>query len=157
MRGANRTNRNRFGCRKHAIRDEIREQLETVPMQICVIKHIRKIYGCLDFEAAPVTADKPAQWIEKSMASFSVLAMLQSTRVRRWSTPSLLPQGTGPPGHRYSKAHFGALSHPVQEQFQPLLNVMRDSLLASQVIYCDETRVQVSEESGSEPRSQHWM
>jgi len=126
-------------------------------MQICVIKHIRKIYGCRDFEAAPVTADKPAQWIEKSMASFSVLAMLLTTKVRRWSTPSLSPQGTGPPGHRYSKAHVGALSHPVQEQVQPLLNVMRDRLLASQVIYCDETRVQVSEESGSEPRSQHWM
>lgn len=126
-------------------------------MQICVIKHIRKIYGCRDFEAAPVTADKPAQWIEKSMASFSVLAILQITKVRRGSTPLLLPQGTGPPGHRYSKAHLGALSHPVQEQFQPLLNVMRDSLLASQVIYCDETRIQVSEESGSGPRSQRWM
>lgn len=45
----------------------------------------------------------------------------------------------------------------MQEHFQPLLNVMRDSLLASQVIYCDETRIQVSEESDSEPRSQHWM
>ncbi len=29
-------------------------------MQIRVIKHVRKIYGCRDCEAAPVTADKPA-------------------------------------------------------------------------------------------------
>ncbi len=89
MRAANRTNRNRFGCRKHAIRDEFREQLEIVPMQICVIKHIRKIYGCRDFEVAPVTVDKPAQLIQKSLASFSVLAMLLTTKVHRWSTPSL--------------------------------------------------------------------
>lgn len=56
-------------CRQHAIGEEIREQLEIVPMQICVIKHVRKVYGCRDCGTAPVTADKPAQLIEKSMAS----------------------------------------------------------------------------------------
>ncbi|ORC57316.1 hypothetical protein BZK31_20575, partial [Pseudomonas floridensis] len=52
------------GCRKHAIGEEISEQLEIVPMQIRVIKHVRKIYSCRDCETAPVTADKPAQVIE---------------------------------------------------------------------------------------------
>jgi transposase len=32
------------------------------------------------------------------------------------------------------------------EHFQPLLNLMRDSLLESRVIHCDETRVQVLKE-----------
>jgi len=41
-----------------------------------MIKHVRKVYGCRDCETAPVTADKQAQLIEKSMASPSVLAML---------------------------------------------------------------------------------
>lgn len=41
------------GCREHAIGEEISEQLEIVPMQIRVIKHIRKTYGCRDCEAAP--------------------------------------------------------------------------------------------------------
>ncbi len=54
------------GCRKHSIGEEISEQLEIVPMQIRVIKHVRKIYGCRECEAAPVTADKPAQLIEKA-------------------------------------------------------------------------------------------
>ncbi|VVN93159.1 hypothetical protein PS710_02049 [Pseudomonas fluorescens] len=67
------------GCRKHAIGEEVSEQLEIVPMQIRVIKHVRKVYGCRDCESAPVTADKPAQLIEKSMASPSVLAMLLTT------------------------------------------------------------------------------
>ncbi len=61
------------GCRKHAIGEETSEQLDIVPMQIRVIKHIRKIYVCRGCETAPVTADKPAQLIEKSMASPSVL------------------------------------------------------------------------------------
>ncbi|RMN53977.1 Transposase IS66 family protein [Pseudomonas syringae] len=51
-----------------------------MPTQIRVIKHVRKIYGCRECEAAPVTADKPAQLIEKSMASPSVLAMLLTTK-----------------------------------------------------------------------------
>ncbi len=68
------------GCRKHAIGEEISEQLEIVPMQIRVIKHVRKVYGCRGCETAPVTADKPAQLIEKSMASPSVLAMLLTTK-----------------------------------------------------------------------------
>ena len=57
------------GCRKHAIGEEVSGQLEIVPMQIRVIKHVRKVYGCRDCEIAPFTADKRAQLIEKRMAS----------------------------------------------------------------------------------------
>ncbi len=67
-------------CHKHAIGEEVSEQLEIVPMQIRVIKHFRKIYGCRDCESALVRADKPAQLIEKSIAGPSVLAMLLTTK-----------------------------------------------------------------------------
>ena len=53
-------------AKQHAIGEGISEQLEIVPMQIRVIKHVRKVYGCRDCESAPVTADKPAQVIEKA-------------------------------------------------------------------------------------------
>ena len=53
------------GCRKQVIGEETSEQLEIIPMQIRVIKHIRKTYACKGCETAPVTADKPAQLIEK--------------------------------------------------------------------------------------------
>lgn len=145
------------GCRKHAIGEEVSEQLEIVPMQIRVIKHVRKVYGCRDCETAPVTADKPAQLIEKSMASPSVLAMLLATKYV-----------DGLPLHRFEKV-LGrhGIDIPRQtlarwviqcgEHFQPLLNLMRDSLLASRVIHCDETRVQVLKEPDREPSSQSWM
>ncbi|RMT30309.1 hypothetical protein ALP48_02526 [Pseudomonas syringae pv. solidagae] len=66
------------GCRKHVIVEETSEQMEIVPMQIRVLKHIRKVYGYRGCETAPVTAE--AQLIEKSMASPSVLAMLLTTK-----------------------------------------------------------------------------
>ena len=68
------------GCRKQAIGEETSEQLEIIPMQVRVVKHIRKTYTCKACEAAPVTADKPAQLIEKSLASPSVLAMLLTAK-----------------------------------------------------------------------------
>ena len=68
-------------CREHTIGEEVSEQLEIVQMQIRVISHVRKFYGCRDCEMAPVTADKPAQLVEKSMASPSVLAMLSKRSI----------------------------------------------------------------------------
>lgn len=145
------------GCRKHVISEETSEQLDIVPMQIRVIKHIRKVYGCRGCEIAPVTADKPAQLIEKSMASPSVLAMLLTTKYV-----------DGLPLHRFETvlARHG-IEIPRQtlarwiiqcgEHLQPLLNLMRDRLLESPIIHCDETRVQVLKEPDRDPTSQSWM
>lgn len=62
-------------CRKEVIGDEISEQLDIVPMQVRVIKNIRKIYSFRDCEVVPVTADKPDPQIEKNIANSSVLPM----------------------------------------------------------------------------------
>src|SRR3990167_5097518 len=145
------------GCRKHAIGEETSEQSEIVPMQIRVLKHVRKVYGCRGCEAAPVTADKPAQLIEKSLASPSVLAMLLTTKYV-----------DGLPLHRFEKVlnrHGIELSRQTLarwviqcgEQLQPLLNLLRDWLLDSPVIHCDETRVQVLKEPDRDSSSQSWM
>lgn len=55
----------------------ISEQLDIVPMQTRVIPRTLRLPGC---ESAPVTPDKPAQVIEKCMASPSALAMLLTTK-----------------------------------------------------------------------------
>lgn len=145
------------GCRKQAIGEETSEQLEIIPMQIRVIKHIRKTYACKGCETAPVTADKPAQLIEKSIASPSVLAMLLTTKY-----------ADGVPLYRFEKVlSRHGIDIPRQtlarwviqcgEHLQPLLNLMRDKLLDYPVLHCDETRVQVLKEPNREPSSQSWM
>ena len=145
------------GCRKQVIGEETSEQLDIIPMQIRVIKHIRKTYACKGCETAPVTADKPAQLIEKSLASPSVLAMLLSTKYV-----------DGTPLYRFEKVlHRHGIDIPRQTlarwviqctaHLQPLLNLMRDQLLEHPVLHCDETRVQVLKEPGREPSSQSWM
>ena len=126
-------------------------------MQIRVIRHIRKVYACKGCESAPVTADKPAQLIEKSMASPSLLAMLLTTKY----ADSL-------PLHRFEKVlKRHGVEIPRQtlarwvmqcgDHLQPLVNLLRDRLLESPVIHCDETRLQVLKEPDRDPGSQSWM
>ncbi|WP_252090642.1 IS66 family transposase [Pseudomonas sp. MWU13-3659] len=145
------------GCRKHAIGEEVSEQLEIVPMQIRVIKHVRKVYGCRDCESAPVTADKPAQVIEKSMASPSVLAMLLTTKYVDGLPLHRFEKVLGRHGIDIPRQTLARWVIQCSEHFQPLLNLMRESLLNSRIIHCDETRVQVLKEPGREPSSQSWM
>lgn len=145
------------GACKQVIGEETSEQLEIIPMQVRVIRHIRKTYACKACEAAPVTADKQAQLIEKSLASPSVLAMLLTTKY-----------ADGIPLYRFEKmlSRHG-VDIPRQtlarwviqcgEQLQPLLNLMRDKLLEHPVLQCDETRLQVLHEPGRDPAAQSWM
>ncbi|MHC5352546.1 IS66 family transposase, partial [Metapseudomonas furukawaii] len=145
------------GACKQVIGEETSEQLEIIPMQVRVIRHIRKTYACKACETAPVTADKPAQLIEKSLASPSVLAMLMTTKY-----------ADGIPLYRFEKmlSRHG-IDIPRQtlarwviqsgEQLQPLLNLMRDQLLGYPVLHCDETRLQVLHEPGRDPTAQSWM
>jgi transposase len=145
------------GCRKHAIGEEISEQLKIVPMQIRVIKHVRTVSGCRDCETAAVTADKPPQVIEKSMASPSALAMLLTTKyvdglpLRRFEKV-LERHGIDVPRQTLARWVIQCGEH-----FQPLWNLMRDNLLTSRVIHCDETRVQVLKEPDRAPSSQSLM
>ena len=41
--------------------DVVSEQLDIVPMQVRVLRHIRKRYGCPKGDQGPVTAPVPAQ------------------------------------------------------------------------------------------------
>jgi len=145
------------GACKQIIGEEISEQLEIIPMQVRVIRHVRKTYACKACETAPTTADKPAQLIEKSLATPSVLAMLLTTKY-----------ADGIPLYRFKKmlSRHG-VDLPRQtlarwviqsgELLQPLLNLLRDKLLDYPVLHCDETRLQVLHEPGRDPTAQSWM
>lgn len=145
------------GCRKHTMGEEISEQLDIVPMQIRVIRHVRKVYGCRGCETAPVTADKPAQLIEKSLASPSVLAMLLTTKYVDGLPLYRFEKVLGRHGVDVSRQTLARWVIECGEWLQPLINLMRERLLESRVIHCDETRLQVLKEPGREATSQSWM
>ncbi|WP_426152528.1 IS66 family transposase [Pseudomonas sp. DC3000-4b1] len=145
------------GCRKQVIGEQTSEQLDIVPMQFRVIRHIRKTYACKACETAPVTADKPAQLIEKSLASPGVLAMLLTTKYADGLPLYRFEKVLNRHGVDVSRQTLARWVIQCATHFQPLLNLLRDRLLESPVIHCDETRLQVLHEPGRDPTAQSWM
>lgn len=140
------------------IGQEVSEQLDIVPMQIRVLRHVRHTYGCPASEHAPVTAALPAQPLPKSNASPDFLAMLLTVKFV-----------DGLPLTRFGKV-LGRhnVSVPVQtlarwvigaaeKTLQPLFNVMRDTLFDGPFIHMDETVVQVLKEKDKSPTSNSYM
>jgi transposase len=139
------------------IGEDVSEQLDIVPMQIRVLRHIRKRYGCPGSIHAPVTAPLPPQPLPKSNASAAFLAMLLTVKFV-----------DGLPLTRFGKV-LGRSGAPVPDQtlarwvigasrlLQPLVNLMRDLLLDGAFIHVDETVVQVLKEPNRKPTSQSYM
>lgn len=139
------------------IGQEVSEQLDIVPMQIRVLRHIRNTYGCPASEHAPVTATLPAQPLPKSNASPDFLAMLLIVKfidglpLARFEHV-LARHGVKVPRQTLARWVIGA-SHLLQ----PLHNLMRDTLFDGPFIHMDETVVQVLKEKGKSPTSNSYM
>lgn len=145
------------GCQKRVIGEDISEQLDIIPLQIYVIRHVRPRYACACGASSPVTAVLPAQPIPKSNAAPGLLAMLLTTKYV-----------DGIPLHRFEKVlQRHGVDIPRQtlarwviqgsELLQSLVNLMRDQLWAHDVLHCDETVVQVLKEPDKSAQSQSYM
>ena len=125
------------------IGQQISEQLDIVPMQIRVLRHIRNTYGCPTSEHVPVTAALPPQPLPKTNASPDFLAMLLTvkfvdglplTRFNKVLARHHMPV----PVQTLARWVIGA----AHTTLQPLFNLLRDTLLDGRLIHMDETVVQ---------------
>ena len=128
------------------IGEDISEQLDIVPMQVRVLRHIRKRYGCPGGEHAPVVAALPAQPLPRSNASADLLAMLLTVKFADGLSLArfeyvLARAGVAVPRQTLARWVIGAAG-----VLQPLHNLIRDELFAGSVLHMDETVVQVLKE-----------
>ena len=133
------------------------EQIDLVPMTVRVIRHIRKIYHCPNCESGIKTAPLPQQPIPGSIASPGTLAHLAVNKYIN-----------GMPLYR-QEAEFKRLNIPLTRStlatwmikagtlVQPLINLLRETMLDYDVLQMDETRCQVLKEPGKTPQSQSYM
>ena len=139
------------------IGQDISEQLDIVPMQVRVLRHIRKRYGCPASVHAPVTAALPPQPLPKSNASADFLAMLLVVKfvdglpLARFEHV-LERHGAAVPRQTLARWVIGA-----SRMLQPLHNLMRDTLFDGPFIHIDETVVQVLKEPDKKPTSNSYM
>ena len=137
---------------------EASEQLDIIPQQVRVIRHERVKYACPCCDKGLRLAGKPAQIIPKGLFSEAALA---------WIATSKFDDGL--PLYRQAAllGRFGGtdLSHNtmaasivrVGAATQPVINLLRDHLLDSPLVFGDETTVQVLKEPGRAAQAKSYM
>jgi transposase len=139
------------------IGEETSEQLEIIPATIQVLRHVRPKYACPACHEGVHVAPPPPQPIPKSLASPALLAHVAVSKyvdglpLHRQET-MLTRIGVDLP--RATLAHWMVRAG---ELVQPLVNLLRDDLLAGGAVQCDETPFQVLKEPGKPATSLSYL
>ena len=146
------------GARLEPLGEDISEQLDIIPARMEVIRHIRRKYACPCCERQVRTAPLPPQPIPKSIASPGLLAYVATAKyvdALPLYRQEVMFQRLGAD---LPRATFANWMVQCGQLIQPLINLMRDQLLAGPLIQMDETRVQVLKEPEDRPaQAQSWM
>lgn len=132
------------------------EQLDIIPAQIRVLRHIRTQYACACGQCIR-TAPLPPQPIPKSMASPGLLAHITVSKYQDalplYRQETIL-QRIGVDLPRATLANWMIEAGTL---IQPLINLLHDRLLAYDIVQMDETPVQVLKEPGKAAQSKSYL
>ncbi len=139
------------------IGQQVSEQLDIVPMQIRVLRHVRNTYGCPGSIHAPVTAALPPQPLPKSNASPDFLTMLLIVKYIDGLPLARFEYVLDRHGVKVPRQTLARWVIGVAALLQPLQNLMRDTLFDGPFMHMDETVVQVLKEKDKSPTSNSYM
>lgn len=138
------------------INQVVSEQLDIIPAQIRVIRHIRKQYACACGQCIQ-TAPLPGQPIPKSMASPGLLAHIAVCKYQDALPLYRQEQILQRIGVDIPRATLANWMIRAGQLVQPLINLLRDHLLAYDIVQMDETTVQVLKEPGKTAQSKSYL
>lgn len=141
----------------HRIGEEISEQLEIIPATVQVLQHVRPKYGCRGCEGALQSTPMPPQPIPGSIASPGLLAQTIVGKYQDGLPLYRMEEVLQRAGITLARATLANWMIRCGELIQPVINLMRDQLLSSPLIHCDETGVQVLKEPGRSAQSGSYM
>lgn len=137
---------------------EASEQLDIIPQQVRVIRHERVKYACPCCDDALRLAAKPEQVIPKGLFSEGLLAWVITSKymdgLPLYRQAALLGRFGG---SDLSRNTMAASVVRVGQAVQPVINLLRDLVLDSPVIFGDETEIQVLKEAGRSAQSKSYM
>ena len=129
------------------------EQLEFIPATARVLVHVRPKYACPSCKTGVHIAAMPPQPIPKSVASPSLLAYVAVSKyadaLPLYRQEKMLERI----GVDLSRATLASWMVRAGELVQPLINLIREELLDSGFVQCDESRFQVLKEPGKTAES----
>ncbi len=145
------------------IGEEVSEQLDFIPAQLRVIRHIRPKYACKSCEGVETEgttikiAPPPKQIIEKSIASPGLLAQIITAKFvdslpfyRQEKQFSRL-------GYKISRTNMANWTIFLGKAIEILLGLLKQEVLSGPLINMDETTLQVLKEEGRSPTTKSYM
>lgn len=141
---------------------ETSEQLEFIPQQIKVIRHVRPKYACTHCEgvgsAKPVKiAPVPAQIIPKSIVTPGLLAYVLVSKFCDAIPFYRQEKQFRRIGVELSRVDFSHWAIQAARQCDPLIEEFLDEIRAGPVVQMDETRLQVMKERGRPDTAKSFM
>ncbi|MGH8468781.1 MAG: IS66 family transposase [Gammaproteobacteria bacterium] len=145
------------GATLRAIGEEISEQLDIEPAKVRVIRHVRRKYACPHCQQGVKTAALPPQPIPKSLASPGLAAHITVGRYQDGLPLYRQEKILQRIGMEISRATLAFWMIQLGRLVQPLMNLLRDQMLAYDVLHMDETTVQVLKEPGKTAQSKSYL
>lgn len=151
------------GCELSRIGEEVSEQLDIVPAQARVIRHIRPKYACRNCEGvednSPTVKIAPvhAQIIPKSFATPGLLAHILTGKFVDHNPFYRQELQFVRLGVELSRTTMCNWAMQAAEACRPLLNLLIDEVLADSYVSIDETTLQVLQEPGRGPTTKSYM
>ena len=139
------------------IGSEDHEQIEIIPAQIKARVHKRLKYACPCCEHHVVTAEKPQQPIEKSIASPGLLAYIATQKYADALPLYRQTELFKRIGIEIDRTNMANWMIKCGVLVQPLINLLIDHLDRQPYIHMDETTLQVLDEPGKTAQSKSYM
>ena len=145
------------GAELTVVGSEDHEQLEIIPAKVKVIRHKRLKYACPCCDQHVVTASKPKQPIEKSLASPGLLAYITTQKYADALSLYRQSEMFKRIGINIGRANMANWMLKCGELVQPLINLLTEHLHKQPRLHLDETTLQVLDEPGKPAQSKSYM
>lgn len=133
------------------------EQMDIIPAQVQVLRHIKKTYGCPHCEGQLKTAPMPPQILPKTIASAGTIAHIVTAKYVDGSPLYRQEAQLRRIGVDLPRSTLAQWMIKVGQAVQPLINMLNDRLNAGHYIGMDETTIQVLREPGRKAQSKSYI
>jgi transposase len=132
---------------------ETSEQVEYEPAKLYVIEHARAKYACDACEENVVTSPKPAQPIDKGLAAPGLLAAIAVGKYGDHLPLYRMEEILSRSGLSVSRSTQCDWMRRIAELVEPVVSQMKSEILASRVIWTDDTTVPVLDPTQSKTKT----
>ncbi len=133
------------------------EQLDIIPAQIQVLRHIKTTYGCPQCDGQIKTAPMPPQLLPKTMASAGTLAHIVTAKYVDSLPLYRQEKQLRRSGIDLPRSTMAQWMIKAGMAMQPLINLLNEQILAGHYIGMDETTIQVLKEPGRQAQSKSYL